>query len=138
LACSGQRFRAGIEGRISVLFRGRGMKRCLAEGRERFEMWVAAAVLANNLMKVADLLMQRSSHKRKAAQQYRFNLPLAAERPPTLLRRRPTSALSEPAALATKSSPNDWANDDVGRLFALVLSGNCHPSAQMHAFRDRN
>jgi hypothetical protein len=26
----GQRFRAGIEGRISVLFRGRGMKRCLA------------------------------------------------------------------------------------------------------------
>src|SRR6185295_8887226 len=38
----GQRFRAGIEGRISVLFRGRGMKRCLAEGRERFELWVAA------------------------------------------------------------------------------------------------
>jgi IS5 family transposase len=33
-----QRFRAGIEGRISVLFRGRGMKRCLAEGRERFEL----------------------------------------------------------------------------------------------------
>ena len=27
----GQRFRAGIEGRISVLFRGRGMKRCLAQ-----------------------------------------------------------------------------------------------------------
>jgi IS5 family transposase len=64
---NGQRFRAGIEGRISVLFRGRGMKRCLAEGRERFEIWVAAAVLANNLMKVADLLMQRSSCKRKAA-----------------------------------------------------------------------
>src|SRR5258705_11536209 len=36
----GQRFRAGIEGRISVLFHGRGMKRCLAEGRERFELWV--------------------------------------------------------------------------------------------------
>jgi hypothetical protein len=28
----GRRFRAGIEGRISVLFRCRGMKRCLAEG----------------------------------------------------------------------------------------------------------
>ena len=50
---AGQRFRAGIEGRISVLFRGRGMKRCLAEGHERFELWVAAAVLANNLMNVA-------------------------------------------------------------------------------------
>src|SRR6266704_2089741 len=49
----GQRFRAGIEGRISVLFRGRGMKRCLAEGNERFELLVGAAVLANNLMTIA-------------------------------------------------------------------------------------
>ena len=63
----GQRFRAGIEGRISVLFRGRGMKRCLAEGRERFELWVAAAVLANNLMKIAALLAARSSRRLKAA-----------------------------------------------------------------------
>ena len=63
----GQRFRAGIEGRISVLFRGRGMKRCLADGRERFELWVAAAVLANNLMKIAALLADRSSRRRKAA-----------------------------------------------------------------------
>src|SRR5271157_3255126 len=63
----GQRFRAGIEGRISVLFRGRGMKRCLAEGAERFELWVAAAVLANNLMTIAALLTKRSSRRRKAA-----------------------------------------------------------------------
>jgi IS5 family transposase len=42
-----QRFRAGIEGRISVLFRGRGMKRCLAEGSERFESFIGAAVLTN-------------------------------------------------------------------------------------------
>jgi IS5 family transposase len=63
----GQRFRAGIEGRISVLFRGRGMKRCFAEGRERFELWVAAAVLANNLMKIAALPADRSSRRRKAA-----------------------------------------------------------------------
>jgi transposase, IS5 family len=52
----GQRFRAGIEGRISVLFRGRGMKRCLDRGRERFELLVAAAVLANNLLRIATLL----------------------------------------------------------------------------------
>jgi IS5 family transposase len=63
----GQRFRAGIEGRISVLFRGRGMKRCLAEGRERFELWVGAAVFANNLMIIASLLMARSSGRRQAA-----------------------------------------------------------------------
>jgi len=48
-----QRFRAGIEGRISVLFRGRGMKRCLLEGEERFELFVGAAVLANNLIMIA-------------------------------------------------------------------------------------
>jgi IS5 family transposase len=61
----GQRFRAGIEGRISVLFRGRGMKRCLAEGNERFELCVGAAVLANNLMRIAALLRKRSSRKRR-------------------------------------------------------------------------
>jgi transposase, IS5 family len=63
----GQRFRAGIEGRISVLFRGRGMKRCRAEGRKRFELLVGAAVLTNNLMRIATLLMKRSSRKRRAA-----------------------------------------------------------------------
>jgi transposase, IS5 family len=63
----GQRFRAGIEGRISVLSRGRGMKRCLAEGSERFELWVGAAVLANNLMVIAALLNKRPSRRRKEA-----------------------------------------------------------------------
>jgi IS5 family transposase len=68
----GQRFRAGIEGRISVLFRGRGMKRALAEGRERFEVLVGAAVLANNLLTIARLLTHASkknakTHRRRAA-----------------------------------------------------------------------
>ena len=62
-----QRFRAGIEGRISVLFRGRGMKRCLAEGRERFELLVGAAVLANNLLTIASLIQTRSAGRRRAA-----------------------------------------------------------------------
>ena len=64
----GQRFRAGIEGRISVLFCGRGMKRCLAEGIERFEMLVGAAVLANNLMNIASWLIKRTTrcHRRAA------------------------------------------------------------------------
>ena len=63
----GQRFRAGIEGRISVLFRGRGMKRCLAEGRQRFKVLIGAAVLANNLMRIAAMLSKRSSRRRRAA-----------------------------------------------------------------------
>ena len=64
---NGQRFRAGIEGRISVLLRGRGMRRCLLEGRERFEVFVGAAVLANNLLRIADLLGQRRARHRRAA-----------------------------------------------------------------------
>lgn len=63
----GQRFRAGIEGRISVLFRGRGMKRCLAEGRQHFELLVGAAVLANNLMVIAQLLIKKQKRRRCAA-----------------------------------------------------------------------
>jgi IS5 family transposase len=63
----GQRFRAGIEGRISVLFRGRGMKRCLAKGRERFELLIGAAVLANNLMIIARLLLEKHQRRRRAA-----------------------------------------------------------------------
>ena len=63
----GQRFRAGIEGRISVLFRGRGMKRCRARGRERFEVLVGAAVLANNLLRIAALLQNQKPARRRAA-----------------------------------------------------------------------
>ena len=43
------------------------MKRCLAEGRDRFELWVGAAVLANNLMQIAALLTTRSPRRRRAA-----------------------------------------------------------------------
>jgi IS5 family transposase len=63
----GQRFRAGIEGRISVLLRGRGMRRCPLEGRERFEVFVGAAVLANNLLRIATLLPQHVVGRRRAA-----------------------------------------------------------------------
>jgi transposase, IS5 family len=62
-----QRFRAGIEGRISVLFRGRGRKRCRAKGRERFEVFVAAAVLANNLLRIAALLESRTKEPKKSS-----------------------------------------------------------------------
>jgi transposase, IS5 family len=63
----GQRFRAGIEGRISVLFRGRGMKRALVEGAEHFALFVGAAVLANNLLVVAALLQRRAARRRRPA-----------------------------------------------------------------------
>lgn len=63
----GQRFRAGVEGRISVLMRGRGMKRCRAEGLQRFEVFVAAAVLANNLIRIGTLLEAATRRRCRAA-----------------------------------------------------------------------
>ena len=61
-----QRFRAGVEGRISVLMRGRGMRRCLLEGKERFDLFLATVVLANNLLVIAAHLEKRAPHRRAA------------------------------------------------------------------------
>ena len=61
-----QRFRAGIEGTISVLLRGRGMRRCLAHGKERFELLIGAAVLTNNLMRIARLMDKKKPRRRAA------------------------------------------------------------------------
>jgi IS5 family transposase len=62
-----QRFRAGIEGRISVLFRGRGMKRCLSCGKQRFHLFVGVTILANNLLKIAELLDHKHKPRPRAA-----------------------------------------------------------------------
>jgi IS5 family transposase len=61
-----QRFRAGVEGRISVLMRGRGMRRCLLEGKERFDLFLATVVLANNLLVIAAHLEKRVGRRRAA------------------------------------------------------------------------
>jgi IS5 family transposase len=62
-----QKFRAGIEGRISVLGRGRGMKRCRLRGRDGFEVLVGAAVLANNLLVIARYLENKNKRRRAVA-----------------------------------------------------------------------
>ena len=77
----GQRSGSGIEGRISVLFRGRGMKRCRAKGRERFEVLVGAAVLANNLMRIAEICRtaSRAARRRPKDRQGKSLSPQGAE-----------------------------------------------------------
>jgi IS5 family transposase len=45
------------------------MKRCHAEGAERFALFVAAAVLANNLMVIGELSTKRSRRRRKTNRQ---------------------------------------------------------------------
>jgi transposase, IS5 family len=53
-----------------VLMRGRGMRRCRAEGAERFALFVAAAALANNLMIIGELLSKRSRRRRNTNRQF--------------------------------------------------------------------
>jgi IS5 family transposase len=62
----GQKFRAGVEGRISVLARGRGMKRCRLKGKGRFELFIGLVVLANNLLVIAAHLQNRAARRRAA------------------------------------------------------------------------
>ena len=51
-----QRFRAGIEGIISALMRGLGLKRCLWKGWQSFKKYVALSVVTFNMRKIAALL----------------------------------------------------------------------------------
>ena len=54
-----QRFRNGIEGRISQLRRARRLDRCLNHGELGLERWVGWGVIANNLATMALFLIKR-------------------------------------------------------------------------------
>jgi IS5 family transposase len=49
----GRRWRAGIEGRISVLKRRYGLERCRYHGEDGMERWVGWGVIAHDLLKIA-------------------------------------------------------------------------------------
>jgi transposase, IS5 family len=57
----GFRFRAGIEGRISVLRRRFGLARCLDHGEAGMGRWVGWGILAHNLAKVAQTQAARAA-----------------------------------------------------------------------------
>lgn len=59
----GQRFRNGIEGRISVVKRTMQINRCPCHGLERFEQWIGWGVLTANLVTLAR--QYRKRHRRK-------------------------------------------------------------------------
>ena len=50
---AGQRFRAGIEGTISVLKRRYGLRRCLNRGNNAFGRWCGLSIVAYNLTTIA-------------------------------------------------------------------------------------
>jgi transposase, IS5 family len=53
------RFRAGIEGRISVLKRAFGLRRCRYHGKPGMERWVGWGILAHNLRQISRTLASR-------------------------------------------------------------------------------
>jgi IS5 family transposase len=54
-----QRFRCGVEGRISQLRRARRLNRCLNHGIPGFERWIGWGVVANNLAAVVNTAIKR-------------------------------------------------------------------------------
>ncbi len=55
------RFRAGIEGRISVLRRKYGLERCLYRGEAGMGRWIGWGILAHNLSKIAQTTAARAA-----------------------------------------------------------------------------
>jgi Transposase domain (DUF772)/Transposase DDE domain len=55
----GQRWRTGCEGRISVLKRRHGLRRCRYHGHDGMHRWVGFGVIADNLINVATYLDRR-------------------------------------------------------------------------------
>ena len=56
------RFRAGVEGRISVLKRRFGLDRCRYHGDAGMERWVGLGLLAHNLRQISRSLATRHAH----------------------------------------------------------------------------
>ena len=57
----GQRWRVGCEGRISVIKRRHGLRRCRYRGADGTARWVGLGVIANNLMSTAAFVSRRSN-----------------------------------------------------------------------------
>jgi IS5 family transposase len=57
----GARWRVGSEGRISVLKRRHGLRRCRYRGADGTARWVGLGVIANNLMSTATFLNARAT-----------------------------------------------------------------------------
>jgi len=55
----GQKWRTGCEGRISVLKRRHGLRRCLYKGDKGMKRWVGLGVIADNLIHIGTAMAQR-------------------------------------------------------------------------------
>ena len=57
----GQKWRTGCEGRISVLKRRHGLRRCLYRGDSGMKRWVGLGVIADNLHHIGTVLAERQN-----------------------------------------------------------------------------
>ena len=57
----GQRWRTGCEGRISVLKRRHGLRRCIYRGERGMKRWIGLGVLADNLINIGTVLAKRKN-----------------------------------------------------------------------------
>jgi len=57
----GQRWRVGCEGRISVINRRHGLRRCRYHGTDGMARWVGLGVIADNLMNIASFVNARAT-----------------------------------------------------------------------------
>src|SRR5712691_7331859 len=62
-----QRWRIGCEGRISVLKRRHGLRRCLYQGDGGMHRWVGLGVIADNLINIGRVLTARLTPKKSAS-----------------------------------------------------------------------
>ena len=58
---AGQKWRTGCEGRISVLKRRHGLRRCLYKGEAGMKRWVGLGVIADNLHHIGTVLAKRKN-----------------------------------------------------------------------------
>jgi IS5 family transposase len=56
----GRKWHNGVEGRISVLKRAHGLRRCLDHGRSGFERWVGWSIISGNLGVIGRSVAARS------------------------------------------------------------------------------
>jgi transposase, IS5 family len=58
---AGQKWRTGCEGRISVLKRRHGLRRCNYRGDNGMKRWVGLGVIADNLHHIGTVLAKRKN-----------------------------------------------------------------------------
>jgi hypothetical protein len=112
------------------------MKRCRAEGRDRFELWVAAAVVANNLMRIAALLTKRLQTKNRLLTSPQPSPPGRSKLPRFGASR--TESPSSAANSGLKIACPELVDAGVFCQFVPNLSAQVGLLYSIHAFRDRN